>query len=641
MHGLRGSLVLAVCVSFAFMATAAEVAPGVHFSGEFLMSVRDPNALRADTLESAGWTMRTLATMRGADPSTPGKTWLLFSPPGAESARGMASEHPWDGAHRRIGNRAAGTFSDFLATVDMSNIVEIEPVVAYEVRGLSERYSEATARAEAKAPPCPENPDGFIVSCSPASFQWPNVTRVSWHLDDDHTELRKAQTRAQPYFERGKVVRIAHLDTGYYKTKDSITPVRFNTDLSRSFIPDDRCGPKGIDCYQGGLPNGHGPATLSVLAGGKVKFAGGNGYPNYDDYLGGAPLAEVFTYRVSPSVVLLWPLHVGQGIFSAVENDADVISMSMGGVPSYFLRDAVNTAYDRGTPMFFAAADFIRLPIPIVAVEVPPHTMVYPARFTTATPVSGMTAKSRSYGLNPSWFLSVLRGDAFSWMMRGSYGPAHMMKNRALTTMSPNITARYGTASFPANQVKFSFSGTSAATPQAAAAAALWLQVHRDEFNDTEWRSWVKTQSAYDALTTSASLPNGRDSVELFGAGLLQANKALDVRRPSNPVKRPPGTIGVDWITLLAAILGIHPGDPKPAGPEAEVHRSMLQLEVAQLLTTEPELRDIVNGDFENPPSRRQLQRLARALERHPRASKYLRRAISEGPVRRGTLTDF
>jgi len=637
MRGLRSCLVLVFL--FCFAAMAEEVAPGLHFSGEFLVSVRNPSALRTDTLEGIGWSVRTLATVRSqgeteALDDAVEKTWLLFSPPGTESVRSMSSEHPWDSAHRRIASRTEGVFSDFLENVDATQIVEIEPVVAYEMRGIGDRFAEATAREESSARPCPVNSGGLVVSCSPASFQWPNVQRVSWHQDDDRTELRKARTRAQSFFERGPVVRIAHLDTGYYPTQDTITPVRFNTSLSQSFIPDDRCGPTGIDCYQGGLPNGHGPSTLSVLAGGKVKFAASNNYPEYNDYLGGAPLAEVFTYRVSPSVILLWPLHVGQGILSAVGNDADVISMSMGGVPSYFLRDAVNTAYDSGVPMFFAAADFVRLPIPIIPVEVPPHTMVYPARFTTATPVSGMTAKSRSYGLNPSWFLSVFRGQAFSWMLRGSYGPAHLMKDRALTTMSPNITARYGTTAFPANQVKFSFAGTSAATPQAAAAAALWLQVHRGEFSDAEWRSWVKTQSAYDALTKSASLPRGRNNVERFGAGLLQANKALDIPRPANPVKRPPGQIGVDWITFLAAILGIGPGDPKPTGQEAEVHRSMLQLEVAQLLTTEPELRDIVNGDFESTPTRPQLRRLARALERHPRASSYLRRAVAEGPAR-------
>ncbi|HEX7829929.1 MAG TPA: S8/S53 family peptidase [Thermoanaerobaculia bacterium] len=624
-------ILLLICVAFA--ATAAEVAPGVHASGEFLVSVRNPSALRTEAIERAGWKVQTIATVLAYDETTESttpreKTWLLLSPPGSQSERGM-NEHPWDAAHRQAAKKNDAQFSAFLQHIEAAQIVEIEPVVAYEIRGFAERYKAKTSKKEARTPTCAAAPEGFVVSCAPASFQWPNVKQVSWHLDDDKTELRKAQQRAAASFETGSVVRIAHLDTGYYPTKDMITPPKFDTSLSRSMIPDDRCGPTGIDCYQGGTPNGHGPETLSVLAGGKVQVAAANGYPAYTDYVGGAPLAEVFTLRVSPSVVLIWPLHVGQGIFNALDKKADVISMSMGGAPSYFLRDAVNSAYDQGTPMFFAAGDFFHLPIPLLSIDIPPHTMIYPARFSTATPVSGITASGRSYGLNPSWFLSVLRGEVMEWMMRGSYGPAHLMKDRGLTMNSPNITSRYGTIAFQPNQLHFNFEGTSAATPQAAASAALWLQYHRNEFTPSEWRSWVKTQAAYDALTSTASLPHQPFAVERFGAGVVQANNALDVPKPSNPVKRPPGKIGVDWITLLASILGFGPGDHQPTGDEAELHRSMLQLEVAQLLTTEPKLREIVNGDFEHTPTKSQIAQLARALEKHPRASQYLKRAIA------------
>lgn len=639
MRGVRGSLLGVMLLCVASAVAGAEAAPGVHFSGEILLSVRNPEALPVAALTRAGWTVQTLATVRTHDDPAGldegrNKTWLLLTPPGGSGAAG-ANEHPWDKAHRVAARRAEASLADLLAKADAAEIVEIEPVVAYEMRGFGERFVRKAEAAESSAPVCTTPENGDVVVCTPASFQWPNVNRISWHLDDDRTQLRAAQRRAAVAFEDGRRVRIAHLDTGYYAIPDSITPPHFNTGLSRSFIPNDQCGETGIDCYHGGTPNGHGPSTLSVLAGGKVKFGGGNGYPAYNDYVGGAPLAEVFTYRVSPSVILLWPMYIGQGIFSAIHQDADVISMSMGGAPSYFLRDAVNEAYDHGVPMFFAAADFFHLPIPILSIDVPPHTMVYPARFTTATPVSGITAAKRSYGLNPSCFTSVFRGDATSWMLRGSYGPEYLMKDRTLTAISPNITARYGTAAYPPNQIRLAFDGTSAATPQAAAAAALWLQFHRNDFNESEWRSWIKTQSAYDALTTSAWLPRGASSVDHFGAGVIQADKALDVGKPANPVRRPPGKIGFDWITLIVSIIGINPNDPPPAGKEAEIHKSMLQLEIAQLVTTEPALRKIVNGDFEHTPSHAQLARLARALERHERASAYLRRAIAKGPMRR------
>ncbi|HKR67129.1 MAG TPA: S8 family serine peptidase [Thermoanaerobaculia bacterium] len=626
-----------VCAAGFVHAAEFEAAPGVHFTGEFLVSVRGDVQPMTRAAISSGWTARKLATVHSTQTDTAPrsntnaattKTWFLVSPPPAPSdSREAPREHPWDAAHRHVARKAAGE-SSVLANLDLNQIVEIEPVVAYEMRGFGARFARAAARAEAKKKPCEGGEAGTVIACGPASFQWPNVKETAWHQNDDRTELRKARERAASSFTGPNIVRIAHLDTGYYKTNDTITPPNFDFDLSQSMIPNDNCGETGIDCYQGGLPNGHGPETLSVLAGGKVKFAGGNGYPAYEDYIGGAPLAQVFTYRVSPSVILIWPMYVAGGIFNAVDNKADVISMSMGGAPSYFLRDAVNEAYANGVPMFFAAADFLRLPIPFIPIEIPPHTMVYPARFSTATPVSGMTAGSRSYGLNPSWFLSVFRGDAFSWIMRGSYGPAHLMSDRALTTYSPNITSRHGTSAFVPNQIQFSFAGTSAATPQAAAAAALWLQMHRNEFTEDEWRSWVKAQAAYDALVKSADLPNVPHATEYFGAGIVKANRALDVPK-GTPVRRPNGEIGVDWITELVKILGINPNDPPPTGVEAEEHRSMLQLEVAQLLTTEPKLRDIVNGDFEHRPSDAQLRRLRRAIAKNERASSYLRRAAA------------
>jgi hypothetical protein len=616
-------------------AHAAEVAPGVHFEGQFLVSVRGTSAAPLQALTARGWKVETLATTR----TTPPKTWLLVTPPGGRLAA-ASSMHAWELAHRMVGGKAPAALGS-LDGIDLSSIIEIEPHAAYEISGFHDRYTTGMKQREESAPQC-ASPSSGVIACGKASIQWPNVTKSSWHLDDDRTELRKAQLRAESAFGGPKLVRIAHLDTGYYPSKDSITPPRFRTDLSRSMIPDDQCGETGIDCYVGGTPNGHGPETLSVLAGGKVGFPGGNGYPPYDDYMGGAPLAEVFTLRVSPSVVLLYPLHVGQGIFLAVDQDADVISMSMGGAPSYFLRDAVNSAYESGVPMFFAAADFLRLPVPLIPIEIPPHTMAYPARFNTATPVSGITASGKSYGLNPSWFLSVLRGDAFSWILRGSYGPTKLMAHRALTTYTPNVTARFGQRIvagsappvFPPNQIHFGFAGTSAATPQAAAAAALWLQFHRNDFNEAEWRSWVKAQSAYDALTSTAELPKQHGVVDHFGAGVVKADKALDYAKPANPVKREPGEIGVDWITILADILGI---DTNEAAPKetAHIHKAMMQLEVAQLLMTEPQLRDILKGDFETTPSEAQIQRLARALENHPRASAQLKKGIKSRRLRR------
>ncbi|HEX8155500.1 MAG TPA: S8/S53 family peptidase [Thermoanaerobaculia bacterium] len=635
------SALLAVCCAVA--AAGQEVRPGIHFDRRFLVATRGVQAregLPAFVPKApAGWTLRTIVTTdvpgtftidgRQSTYAAP-KTWHVLEPAAATLDAAAASMHPWDLAHHIVAGTAPGAMATMLdpGLIDTGMIEELEPNVAHVEPSLARRMGEALTRRGSSAKTCPDAPQGTVVACGAASFHWPNIPRVDWHQANDFTQLAAARKRTEAAFAAGPRVRIAHLDTGYYKTNDTITPPFFLFDKSKSMIPNDRCGQTGIDCYMGGLPNGHGPETLSVLAGGKINFAAADGYPAYDDYLGGAPLAEVFTYRVSPSVVLLWPLYVSEGIFSAVdENKADVISMSMGGAPSFMLRDAVNHAYDHGTAMFFAAADFFRLPVPFLPIEIPWHTMVYPARFTPATPVSGMTASKRSYGLTNSWW-TLFRGDFTSWALRGSYGPARLAKGRALTATTPNITSRHGTSAFVPNQIQFSFSGTSAATPQAAAAAALWLQAHRNDIPADQWQTWRKTQLVYDALTSTAVCPQKHRCEELFGAGLIQANAAID-ELPANPVKRDPAKIGVDWITLLAKIIGVNPNDPPPTGHRAELHRKMLQLEVAQLIASDRELNAMLGGDHESKPDAATLERLARALERHPRASAHLRRSVA------------
>ena len=85
--------------------------------------------------------------------------------------------------------------------------------------------------------------------------------------------------------------------------------------------------------------------------------------------------------------------------------------------------------------------------------------------------------------------------------------------------------------------------GTSSATPQVAAAAALWLQKHRSEFAESEWRSWRKTEAVYQTLFRSADATHdrpyprhsdGRTVGRYFGNGLLRAERALALDAPAD-----------------------------------------------------------------------------------------------------------
>jgi hypothetical protein len=73
--------------------------------------------------------------------------------------------------------------------------------------------------------------------------------------------------------------------------------------------------------------SGHGTGTLGVLAGGPT-----GGTPEVA--LGGAAEAEVLPVRISDRVVLLRTSALAAGLQYAADSRCDVITLSMGGLPS-------------------------------------------------------------------------------------------------------------------------------------------------------------------------------------------------------------------------------------------------------------------------------------------------------------------
>ena len=100
--------------------------------------------------------------------------------------------------------------------------------------------------------------------------------------------------------------------------------------------------------------------------------------------------------------------------------------------------------------------------------------------------------------------------------MAGNYGPAAKMRT-AIAAYTPNVPwARFGEP----DVVDFDGNGTSAATPQVAAAAALWIQKHRAAY-DAYPEAWMRVEAVRKALFDSAAADNARKGY--FGAGLLRA----------------------------------------------------------------------------------------------------------------------
>ena len=409
----------------------------------------------------------------------------------------------------------------------------------------------------------PETPTAVSES-APPSASWPipgagaqgkpSAYQPFWYQTPSYSQLAGARDRV---FGAGKGklrVRVGILDTGFEDTQ-AASPLY--VDESRKADADgwvhgwprnELWIPGRTEEAAKGADPSHGMATIGLLAGRKIVLkitdASGRSWIEKPTWLGGVPLATVVPVRISPNPISLETAAMAYGIdYASRVEHCDVISMSNGGVPTQTWVDAVNAAYDRGTAMFAAEGDFVSTvaygvrPIGLLV----PASPVYPAAFRRVIGVTGVTSEGKSYSGN-SLARLFRRLDLISdWCFRGSYGP-----DGWLASMSPHVVldeeeAKWGAlraypiAAYTPNVpwltlpqgVSLYGAGTSAATPQAAAAAALWLEYHRKEFGPGDWTSWRKAEAVYDALLISAERVNGDQPDLYLGAGRLRAECAL------------------------------------------------------------------------------------------------------------------
>ncbi len=447
------------------------------------------------------------------------------------------AENPWDLAHARVGAQLGVAESDVVfAEPDLvrrdvyrdANETEIGPGFA-----AGEKCANTDPDETRGKPPAPKD--------------------FAWHLGDRYTELKAAREAVR--FEEPRT-RIAHIDTGYYRSHVT-APLHLRHDLERSFVDGEegRNSAEDPDNWRLVLDNsGHGTGTMGILAGNKPA-------PPFDqDFLGGAPHAEVVPLRVSDSVVLVRTSALARALDYAVQQRCDVVTMSMGGLPSQAWAEAVDRAYEAGVVICAAAGNHVSF--------TPPHVVVYPARYPRVIAVCGVMSDDRPY--------SGLEGAA----LEGSFGPASVMK-AAIAAYTPNIPwPLFMCGSF----VRLNGEGTSAATPQVAAAAALWLEKYKHQLT----RNWQRVEAVRHALFSTAKL---KGDAEHFGNGVLQARKALDVKPfLGRPMSAPSDN---SWAFLrLTTGLGV---------VEAPPRERMFNLELAQRWLLNKRLQEIV-PDPDDPP---------------------------------------
>ena len=390
---------------------------------------------------------------------------------------------------------------------------------------------------------------------TPSQFDW------RWYQDDAHSGLGTAREEAAKFSD---AVTIAHLDTGY-RQGHVVLPRHLDTTRQRSFVDDNHPANDASDPGTQGFGDnpGHGTGTLSILAG--SLFDGTPFHASKGD-VGGAPFATVIPVRVANSVVLFTNSSIAQGIAWAIENNVDVLSMSMGGVPSQIWADMVNTAYDRGVAMVTAAGNNFGPG----GVRVPKF-IVYPARFGRVLAACGVMANGTPYADFPD-----------PRQMAGSYGPSSKM-DTALAAYTPNTPwAEYACTSL----IRFDGCGTSSATPQIAAAAACWLQKNRAamlRFNGAD--RWMRVEAVRQALYAGAD-PKDRT---YFGRGTLRAQLSMQ-QAPMADAELRKHFQKEDSVSVpvLGPILKTIFGAAAPANEQ------MLHIEAAQILARSGELQNIL-----------------------------------------------
>src|SRR5262249_2006330 len=143
------------------------------------------------------------------------------------------------------------------------------------------------------------------------------------------------------------------------------------------------------------------------------------GFSSFNDFLGGAPNAEVVPVRIADSVIHFGTQAMALGIEYAITAECDVITVSMGGVPARAWATAVNRAYEAGITIFAAAGNRIG--------PSPPSTIVYPARFNRVVVVCGAT-----FAKTPYFQEGIHRH------MQGCFGPPAKMST-AMAAYTPNM----------------------------------------------------------------------------------------------------------------------------------------------------------------------------------------------------------
>lgn len=283
-------------------------------------------------------------------------------------------------------------------------------------------------------------------------------------------------------------IRIVQFDTGW--TTHSKVKECFDLEVDYDFIDLD---PDAQDPFATGVAKfpGHGTRTGSLLVGNELADVVQNGNSGLLSTSG----YKLIPYRISQSVILInRQKQLAKALDAAISNQYDIITMSMGTVPTVTTAKLARKAYDAGVIWCCAAGNVVQ-------------AVIAPAVFP------GTIAVAASNPLDEDWKGSS-RGDRVDITAPGEdvYVPIF---TRPVNGSIPGESMAYG-------------DGTSFATPHVAAAAALWLAKHKKDLEKGNYLGWQRIEAFKKALKDSSreapGLPGG------FGKGILDVPKLLTMR---------------------------------------------------------------------------------------------------------------
>lgn len=443
----------------------------------------------------------------------------------------------------------------------------------------------------------------------------------TWHLDDKYSQLEKAFKEIKKAIDiasekdKEELPIICHIDTGVYLDENDypgVLPENLDLKLSRNFQDvSDSVEDKDKKWYQGVLleNQGHGMGTISILAGGKVPQPNGSSSKNY---FGAFPYARVVTLKISETVVLLSGNTFAKALRYAVDIvKCDVVSMSMAGTPSRRMLKAINHAYDKGVVVVSAAGNsWTQGPKTIL-----PKSLMYPARFNRVIAATGVTPDYTPYLIYENRNHNANNRDTGGAYMQTCYGPEDRMRT-AIAAYTPNVM---WAGKFDHGEMfDRSGGGTSSATPQIAAAAAMWLYYHRKEIQKLTdgKKDWRKAEMARQALFQSAEKSKIRRFNKVFGNGMLKAYDSFKITPQDlfDKIKEEKRDSLGFWISDDIYRLF----DPKKGDKnDHELLRKMLNTEIAQLCMIDPA--------FEHINETSTIEELAEAVSKSENVSKKLR----------------